>query len=164
MAFTFLSNKFNIIIFKSSPNVSTKNISNVLYIDFIIGISIRIIILVIRSILIIMCIPKYIGSHLTKKVNIDNTMLESIYLGILIGLLEIICTPHTIINNSGRVLKKNSIQLSFNIYQHPFSEYNLMKLKTTLSSASTDYTNHSSIYCIILHYFYNSSFFSILSS
>lgn len=71
--------------------------------------------LIIRIILIIMCTPKYIGNHLTKKIDIDNIILENIYLGISMDFLEITYIPHTIINISGIVLKKNSIHVSFSI-------------------------------------------------
>ena len=112
----FIFSNLNIIILKDSAKESIKNIRKVLYIAFIIGISIIAITLIIRIILIIICTPKYIGSRLTKKVSIANTILESIYFGISKDFLEITYIPHTITNTSGILLKKNSIQVSLNIF------------------------------------------------
>ena len=88
----------------------------VLYIDFIIGMLIITIILVVKIILTNVCIPKRIGSHLTKKAIVANAILENIYLGISRDFLDITCIPHIKINISGMLLKKNSIQVSLNIF------------------------------------------------
>ncbi|WP_207716939.1 hypothetical protein [Clostridium beijerinckii] len=63
----------------------------------------------IRIIFIIMCTPKCIGSHRTKKVARDNITLDTIYLVIFIGLPDITWIPHIKTNNSGIVLRKNSV-------------------------------------------------------
>lgn len=57
--------------------------------DLIIDIPVIAIILMVKIILIIICTPKYIGSSLTKKTNIDNITHKNILFRILKGLLDI---------------------------------------------------------------------------
>jgi type IV secretory pathway VirB6-like protein len=130
--FVSIFNKSNITIFKNSLKENIKYTSKVLYIDFTNDIPILIAILIVKTILISICTPNSIGSHLTKNITIDVNIQESINFRILIDFLEIIYIPHIIINPSGILLKKNSIQVSFNIFNPPFLPYLIYRTKNQI--------------------------------
>lgn len=119
LRFMLIFNKFKSTTLSTSPNDKIRYASKVLYVDLTIDIPIIYDIIIVKIMLIITCIPKYIGRHLMKNTPTDKITLKIIFFSIFTDFLAITLILHNTKNVSGSNLIKNSIKLSSNIILPP---------------------------------------------